>query len=330
MLNRLCIILNYLKAENIWRLCVLAILACSLVGCGRQPEYFTIIALPDTQFYAEKYPHIFTSQTQWIREQVNSENIKYVLHLGDITQNNIDKEWKLANKSMSILDGYVPYSLTLGNHDMGPGGSTQNRNSPFDNYFGYSRYQLEEWYGGHFADSNRNNYTFFEVFGMKFMVVSLEYGPTDEMLHWAGKIIDQHPDYRVIILTHVYMFDDNTRQGPGDRSNPHLEIFGETNDGEDMWEKLVNKHRNIFLVINGHIDCDRYSYLTSTGIYGNKVLQILANYQHMENGGNGYLVIIKFVPDENKIYLRTYSPYLKKFLATPGNQLELEYKMMEK
>ena len=29
-------------------------------------EDFTIIALPDTQYYSETYPNIFDSQTQWI------------------------------------------------------------------------------------------------------------------------------------------------------------------------------------------------------------------------------------------------------------------------
>ena len=31
-------------------------------------EYFTIAVLPDTQYYSEKYPAIFTKQTQWIAD----------------------------------------------------------------------------------------------------------------------------------------------------------------------------------------------------------------------------------------------------------------------
>ena len=327
MKNKLMKTHKFMINKKVFPLFVLVLVACVFLGCDFQKKDFTIVVLPDTQFYTQKYTHIFTCQTQWIRDHAKSENIKFVLHVGDITEHNIDEEWKRANQSMSLLDGCVPYSLCLGNHEMGSG-STETRFSRFDNYFGYSRYQSEKWYGGHMGDSNRNHYCFFEGGGMKFMVVSLEFGPTDAMLQWANEIIEQHPDRRVIILTHAYMADDDTRQDLDDRSNPHLEreSFGEVNNGEEMWEKLVKKHKNIFFVISGHIHCDRLSHLTSTGIHGNKVHQVLADYQHMENGGNGYLVIAKFVPRENKFYLSTYSPFLKEALTIPGNNLEFEFK----
>ena len=34
-------------------------------------DYFTIAVLPDTQYYSEKYPAIFTQQTQWIADNRN-------------------------------------------------------------------------------------------------------------------------------------------------------------------------------------------------------------------------------------------------------------------
>ena len=160
------------------------------------------------------------------------------------------------------------------------------------------------------------------------MVVSIEYGATDDVLTWANNVVKANPHRRVIILTHAYMADDNTRQGANDRSNPRLEVFGEANNGEDMWEKLIKRHANIFLVMCGHKHSDEYSYLTSTGIHGNQVHQVLANYQHMDNGGNGNLVIMKFIPGEDRIHLKTSSPYLKKYLDT--NELNLTYEMKRK
>ena len=58
------------------------------------PTAFTIVVLPDTQHYTELAPEIFTAQTQWIVDNKAAENIKFVLHEGDITENNIHTEWQ--------------------------------------------------------------------------------------------------------------------------------------------------------------------------------------------------------------------------------------------
>ena len=48
---------------------------------------FSIIFLPDTQKYSEKYPEIFYSQTEWIKNNLSKMNIKFVIHAGDIVEN---------------------------------------------------------------------------------------------------------------------------------------------------------------------------------------------------------------------------------------------------
>jgi hypothetical protein len=51
---------------------------------------FTLVVLPDTQYYtdAESRHEVFIRQTQWIAEHVETHNIRYVLHVGDVVQNN--------------------------------------------------------------------------------------------------------------------------------------------------------------------------------------------------------------------------------------------------
>ena len=44
---------------------------------------FTIIALPDTQYYSHFFPWIFTNQTYWIVNNRAASNIVYVTQLGD-------------------------------------------------------------------------------------------------------------------------------------------------------------------------------------------------------------------------------------------------------
>ena len=156
--------------------------------------------------------------------------------------------------------------------------------------------------------------------------MGLEFGPRDETLAWANQIVSEHPRHRVIIVTHSYMNFDETRVGEGDKHNPHTYRFG-GNDGDEMWEKFVSQHKNIDLVLSGHILGDGAARLTSDGKAGHKVHQVLANYQMRPDGGEGYLRVLKYVPKENRIYVSTYSPWLKREMSDEQNQFVLEYDM---
>jgi hypothetical protein len=89
------------------------------------PGSWTLAILPDTQHYSQTYPQHFTTQTQWIADNTNALNIKYVLHEGDIVNNNTITQWNNARSSLSVLDNAgVPYALAPGNHDYGPNGNS--------------------------------------------------------------------------------------------------------------------------------------------------------------------------------------------------------------
>jgi hypothetical protein len=72
----------------------------------------TLAVLPDTQYYAQKYPRHFEAQTKWIADHHKERNIVYALHLGDIVQHDAPREWDVAVHCMRMLDGKVPYVLT--------------------------------------------------------------------------------------------------------------------------------------------------------------------------------------------------------------------------
>ena len=171
------------------------------------------------------------------------------------------------------------------------------------------------------------------------MVLSLEFGPTDHVLEWASEIVARHEDKRVIVVTHSYLHHDDTRVGEGDPDHPREQdkASRDGNDGEEMWDKLVKLHPNIFLVLSGHDldqDIDRLKKwgvtgkLTSTGVGGNEVHQILANYQQWRaRGGDGLLRLLKFVPEESTIEVLTYTPSLHEYLTDPDNGFALDYDM---
>ena len=83
---------------------------------------FTVMILPDTQNYSEKYPDTYMEQTRWIAGNMEAENTRFVIHLGDIVQNSdIESEWQVADKAHKVFDEAqppVPYSVVPGNHDV--------------------------------------------------------------------------------------------------------------------------------------------------------------------------------------------------------------------
>lgn len=58
--------------------------------------------------------------------------------------------------------------------------------------------------------------------------------------------------------------------------NPHAYkiLDKDCNDGEEMWEKFVKKHENIFMVLSGQIMGKGVGRLTSRGDHGNDVHQL--------------------------------------------------------
>ena len=280
-------------------------------------DSFTVVLLPDTQNYAEKFPQTYIAQTMWIRQQLRQDNIKFAIHLGDIVQNPKQKvEWENASRAMEIIDGVVPYSMVPGNHDM----VVQTRDSTlYNQFFSPERFAGRSWYGGHMGQTNDNNYCFFAGGGMKFMVISLEFAPRDEALEWAAEVAKDHPEHRIIVATHCYM-------RPGGRDTTCATDYKiEGNSGEQIWQKLIRKQPNIFLVVSGHVL--GIGLQTSTNDAGGVVIEMLTDYQGLANGGDGWLRALRFEPAKNQIQVTTYSPLLDKTNHDTKETFALNYQM---
>ncbi|NQT12249.1 MAG: metallophosphoesterase [Planctomycetes bacterium] len=301
---------------------IFALLLSDDVSSAEERSDFTVVVLPDTQFYSQTYPDTYISQTRWIKDRAKADNIKFVVHLGDIVQNhnNVEEEWKAADRAHQILDGVVPYSLVPGNHDMEYVDRKVLRNTRlYNKYFSPARFDKYPWYGGHMGDTNDSNYCFFEAAGMKFMVLSLEFAPRDETLQWAHQVTAQHSDCRVIVVTHCYM-------RPNGRDTACGASYGlADNSGQDIWEKFVRKHADIFLVLSGHVL--GVATETSANDAGRPVHEMLVDYQGLPNGGNGWLRTLRFAPAENKIYVKAYSPLLDEHKKDPSHTFTLDYDM---
>ena len=168
---------------------------------------FTIIVLPDTQHYSQNYPEIFIKQTEWIHGNLEQLNIAAVIHLGDITNNNAIKEWEAAVRALDLLEDKIPLFLVPGNHDTGPSGNRRTIETELlDEFFPPSKFEMNSWFGGVYENhSIKNAYYVLDAGGIEFIVVCLEFGPRDEVLDWAGRVVSRHGDKKAIIVTHCYL-----------------------------------------------------------------------------------------------------------------------------
>ena len=294
------------------------------------PGSFTLAVLPDTQVYAMSYPKHFMAQAQWIVDHRVDRNIKYMLHLGDIVNNNNEPQWEVAQRALSLLDGKVPMALAPGNHDYGPGGSASTRDTLLNRYFPFDRYKST--LGGWFEEGRLDNtWHTFRGWDRDWLVIALEFGPRDEVVAWADQVAAQHRDKLGIVITHAFVFSDSTRydhtkakQAWNPHDYPTAKLPGGVNDGEELWLKLVSRHPNRMLAMNGHVLNDGLGYLVTPGAAGQPVHQILSNYQMKTEGGEAYLRLMEFLPDKKTVQVKSYSPSLDKYKTEPDNQFVIE------
>ncbi len=292
------------------------------------PGSWTLAILPDTQHYAETYPEIYYAQTQFLADYKNALNIQMVLQEGDITNNSTPAEWQVASDSFQTLENAgVHYSLAQGNHDIGPSGNASDRTSLLSTYFPVSRLSAQSTWGGEFPEPDpvhkgynlpNNNYSLFSAGGTDWISFELEFGPRNEVIDWVNDTLKANPDRQAMITTHAYLYYDGTRYDWATKNNtqswnPHgygvSSQSGGVNDGEEMWQKLKD-NPNLKFIFNGHVLEDGAGYLVSQGDSGNVVHQLLANYQVLANGGQGYMRLMEFKADGQTVEVRTYSPWL--------------------
>jgi hypothetical protein len=302
-----------------------------------QPD-FTIIGLPDTQYYTENLQGsgtgqgtgniaTFKAQTNWIKANRVDSNIVYVFHLGDCVQNGDDEEdeWKRVDTAMSTLENItglpdgIPYGIAVGNHDQTPSGEpgddgTVSTTDLYNQYFGVSRFSGRDYYAGHFRSDNDNHFDTLTVGSLKFIFVYIEYGAYRDdksAVDWADSILAAFDDRSGIIVSHKLL-------DSGTGTDVSFSTAGDT-----IYKK-VKDNANLFLMLAGHWTNEGRRTETRGGD-STDVFALLSDYQGLENGGDGWLRIMRFSPTNNKIYVKTYSPTLDDFKTGSDSQFELNY-----
>ena len=286
---------------------------------------YSFAVVGDTQYLVRNDVNNGTNNTatlyDWILANKDAKKIHSVFGLGDITDSRtVAAEWQHAKDNITKLEGKLPYYVVRGNHD---------NSDMFNEYFNNDSYK-SQFVDPDIADQTKvffskklinNGYTKFTVGGTKYLLMMLDYGAKEDAIAWANDVIASNPTYKVIINTHAYLGADGTwlddeTYSPDPESNT---IFS---NGKEMWENLVSKHENIFLVLCGHdnkVPNSDIIKLQSKGEKGNTVTQLMINPQTIEENAAsqqyGMVAMLYFNEDGSEVEVE----YISTVLSTEGN-----------
>ena len=274
---------------------------------------YSFAVIGDMQALNYYFPNSVSTMFEWIAANVETKKIQHVIGLGDMTEKSNTDEWSRAKQGYQLLDGKVDYSIVRGNHD---------NTAKYNVSFPWSSYK--DTVDGAFANNMLNTYKTFSVGAVKYLMLNLDFGPSDEVLEWAGQICEQYPDHNVIINTHAFLYLDGSPITADDHCPPVGN--GGNNNGDDMWEKFVSKHENIVLVLCGHMAGNRLLVSKDEGENGNIVTTLLVNTSNVEkneNPGLGMVAMLYFSEDGKNVEVEYYSTVKERFYRSI-NQISFE------
>ena len=268
---------------------------------------FTLAVMPDTQYLfdgpsIDKAP--VEASLRYLLEHGREENIVFLSHLGDLTQNGTQPEVAAISEAFRILDRRgVGYSVLAGNHDVKSSTTDQRGTTPYLDAFGPKRFQGKKTFGGASPDGYNTFHTF-KAAGREWMVLALDWRLSAKGYAWAEEVMAAHPRTPVILTTHELVVEDDT-----------LSAYG-----QQLWDQLVEDHDQIFLTLNGHYwPAGR---ATRKNAAGNDVHLHLTNYQNRYFGGAAMIRLYRFDLDRNVIDVETVSPWILGRAAKGLNELE--------
>ncbi|NMO56756.1 Tat pathway signal sequence domain protein [Actinoplanes sp. TBRC 11911] len=288
-------------------------------------QQFTLAIMPDTQyqFWGSQDSVDAAPLEASLRYLINASsdqnnNVVFMAHLGDMTQDADPTSFKAVGKAFKVLDNHgVAYSVLAGNHDVT--GDDSRGDSAYLQTMGPQRFKGN----ASFVASDPSGYNTahkFQAAGKTWMVLALDWRTTDAGFAWANDMIKAHPKWPVIVTTHELV-------GPtyGDEVFPYK--YGDPDDnaafsayGNTVWDKLINDNDQIFLTVNGHFWPTGRT--TRQNAKGNDVYSHIANYQNRYYGGGAMMRLYHFDLARNTIDVETVNPWVESKAPEDRNELD--------
>ena len=184
------------------------------------------------------------------------------------------------------------------------------------------------WYVAHFR-GGASSAQRFDAGGYAFLHFALEMSPGDDVLRWVELVMQRYPGLPTIVTTHDYLSVSGERK-PYPLIDLALVDPGFNNSAEQLWQKLLRRHDQIFMLLCGHQHGQNMR--VDLNDRGNPVYQILADYQSrgqalLDAGrkrrtglGDGWLRLMRFdlAATPATIAVRTYSSHYRRYSRDTG------------
>ena len=273
-------------------------------------DIYSFIHISDTQYSTALAPYVFQEQCEYIAQNRDLLNIRFVAHTGDIIDcAPLENQWLNAKCCINILENAeIPKQIIAGNHDIG----TEQNYREFLSWFG--------------ADTYINNYTAMYSYnngealvqlvdagnGHIWMFAGTGWNPTEHALKWVASVMAEHTDCPAVIMTHDYLNVDGTISTVGRRIASYL----------------VDPFPNARIVLCGH----NHAYATNVsayddnrdGIIDRRVYAMLADFQADGNQETGKFRILTVSEPEGLIYVRTYSTQTDSYIKDDAFAIKMD------
>ncbi|WP_432847686.1 LamG-like jellyroll fold domain-containing protein [Amycolatopsis sp. CA-161197] len=287
---------------------------------------FTVAVMPDTQYLYWGSQNSINPEPQeasfrYVIENSGTpnNNIVFMAHLGDVTQDADVTSFQAVDKTFKILDkANVAYSVLAGNHDVS--GDDTRGNTPYLQAMGPQRFKGQKSFVGSDASGYNTAHTFHAA-GRDWLLLAMDWRTSAAGFAWANQVIKAHPKMPVILTCHEIVAptygDEVYPYESGDPEN-NAEI---TDYGQTVWNSLIKDNDQIFLTLNGHYWPS--GRITKKNTAGNDVHLHITNYQNRYMSGGGMLRLYHFDLERNTIDVETISPWILEKDPAKRNRLEV-------
>lgn len=287
-----------------------------------------IIVIGDIQQYTyEKATLPFLEHTmRWIYlAKEAGMNIKCILQVGDITQENKKKEWQAFHELTAAVAKEIPYAACTGNHDYSWGDNNEilsRDNTYFTKYVTFDGAKAEV-VARYEPDRMENIVVRNSIFGTSYDILVMEFGPRTEVIEWANEYVKSNPGIKYILLTHEFLTSDGELVSNGSYAESQLRNTTWSSP-EQLWNTLVAGNDNIACVVCGHNGFSRIRLAANDA--GREVPQILFNLQYQVNGGDGMIEIWEMKEDSDSVNVGVYNTLRNKWVDTPETSFKFKYR----
>ena len=272
---------------------------------------WTLAFIPDPQKLSTNGDGNYDDLIQYVVDQKQARNIKMVLQIGDsVDRGNSNSQWAIADAAMSILDGKLPYLVSIGNHDYDDDKGIVRAATRFDAAYPIASFRNTN----HFIDdvyptnSTHNTAARITVGSYQYLFINIEHLPRTDAIAWANSIATNYggsADY-IIVATHNLLDPSGNREADAELTA--------------LWDNFLSQHSKIRLVLCGHVG-------GTGGVVSRRtdglVHQHMLNYQTDtgNNFNNSALVrFYHFNQSNHQVAVTTYNPITDTSLTDSQNQ----------